>query len=99
MVGVHFFNPPVVMKLVEIMPGLGHLERYGGSVRNLAERLGKVPVMANFDSPAGIGSRVLAGMLNEAVEVYGGRFGVRRGHRQGDEMGQACPWVLWNSST
>ena len=71
-VGVHFFNPPLVMKLVEIMPGLGTSKETVEAARALAERLGKTPVMANFDSPAGIGSRVLAGMLNEAVEVYAG---------------------------
>ena len=87
-VGVHFFNPPLVMKLVEIMPGLGTSKETVEAARALAERLGKTPVMANFDSPAGIGSRVLAGMLNEAVEVYAGGPRVRRGHRQGDEDGR-----------
>lgn len=71
-VGVHFFNPPLVMKLVEIMPGLQTSPETLETARALAARLGKTPVVANFDSPAGIGSRVLAGMLNEAVEVYAG---------------------------
>ncbi len=69
-VGLHFFNPPVAMKLVEIMPGLRTSEETVESARDLVERLGKAPVVANFDSPAGVASRVLAGMLNEAVEVY-----------------------------
>jgi len=69
-VGMHFFNPPLVMKLVEIMPGLATAPETVEAVRALALRLGKEPVLARFDSPAGIGSRVLAGMLNEAVEVF-----------------------------
>jgi len=69
-VGMHFFNPPVVMKLVEIMPGIGTTPETIEAVGGLAKALGKQPVHARFDSPAGIGSRVLAGSLNEAVEVF-----------------------------
>ncbi len=69
-VGMHFFNPPVVMKLVEIMPGIGTAPETVDAVSELARTLGKQPVQARFDSPAGIGSRVLAGSLNEAVEVF-----------------------------
>ncbi len=69
-VGMHFFNPPVVMKLVEIMPGIGTAPETVEAVSELARTLGKQPVQARFDSPAGIGSRVLAGSLNEAVEVF-----------------------------
>lgn len=69
-VGMHFFNPPVVMKLVEIMPGIGTAPETVEAVDTLARKLGKQPVHARFDSPAGIGSRVLAGTLNEAVEVF-----------------------------
>ena len=68
--GMHFFNPPVVMKLVEVMPGIGTSQETVDAVSALAEKLGKKPVHARFDSPAGIGSRVLAGSLNEAVEVF-----------------------------
>ncbi len=69
-VGMHFFNPPVVMKLVEIMPGIGTSPETVEAAAGLARKLGKQPVHARFDSPAGIGSRVLAGTLNEAVEVF-----------------------------
>ena len=69
-IGVHFFNPPIVMKLVEIMPGLQTSKQTIEVTIELAKQLKKVPIVANFDSPAGIGSRVLAGLLNEAVEVF-----------------------------
>lgn len=90
-VGVHFFNPPLVMKLVEIMPGLGTSKETVEAVRALAERLGKTPVMANFDSPAGIGSRVLAGMLNEAVEVYAGGLASAEDIDKAMKMGAGLP--------
>ena len=90
-VGVHFFNPPLVMKLVEIMPGLGTSNETVEAARTLAERLGKTPVMANFDSPAGIGSRVLAGMLNEAVEVYAGGLASAEDIDKAMKMGAGLP--------
>lgn len=90
-VGVHFFNPPLVMKLVEIMPGLGTSQETVEAARALAERLGKTPVMANFDSPAGIGSRVLAGMLNEAVEVYAGGLASAEDIDKAMKMGAGLP--------
>ncbi len=90
-VGVHFFNPPLVMKLVEIMPGLGTSRETVEAARTLAERLGKTPVMANFDSPAGIGSRVLAGMLNEAVEVYAGGLASAEDIDKAMKMGAGLP--------
>lgn len=90
-VGVHFFNPPLVMKLVEIMPGLATSPETVEAVRALAERLGKTPVVANFDSPAGIGSRVLAGMLNEAVEVYAGGLASAADIDKAMKMGAGLP--------
>jgi 3-hydroxybutyryl-CoA dehydrogenase len=68
-IGMHFFNPPVVMKLVEIVPGLATSIQTIEATRDLALALGKDPVVANLESPAGIVSRILAGLLNEAVLV------------------------------
>jgi 3-hydroxybutyryl-CoA dehydrogenase len=69
-VGLHFFNPPAVMKLVEIMPGAETSLATLDAMASLVRRLGKQPVQVRFDSPAGIASRVLASALNEAIEVY-----------------------------
>jgi 3-hydroxybutyryl-CoA dehydrogenase len=69
-VGMHFFNPPVIMKLVEIIPGLDTAPETVEAARALAEMLGKTPVVTKTESPAGIVSRVLAALLNEAVNVY-----------------------------
>jgi 3-hydroxybutyryl-CoA dehydrogenase len=69
LIGMHFFNPAVVMKLVEIMPGLATGEEIVKTTKEFAEFLGKEPVVTDKESIAGIASRVLAGLLNEAVWV------------------------------
>ncbi len=69
-IGMHFFNPPVAMKLVEIIPGIATDSRVVDATRELAVTLGKAPVVTKIETPAGIVSRVLAGLLNEAVLVY-----------------------------
>lgn len=68
--GMHFFNPPVVMKLVEIIPGMNTAKETVEITKALAEKLGKTPVVTKIETPAGIVSRVLAALLNEGVNVY-----------------------------
>jgi 3-hydroxybutyryl-CoA dehydrogenase len=68
-IGFHFFNPPVVMKLVEIMPGLLTSDKTIKKARDYAMALGKDAVVTNREGPAGVASRILAGLLNEAVWV------------------------------
>ncbi|MDO9535916.1 MAG: 3-hydroxyacyl-CoA dehydrogenase NAD-binding domain-containing protein [Bacillota bacterium] len=68
-VGMHFFNPAVVMKLVEIMPGVATDPAAVKTAKEFAEFLGKEPVVTNKETIAGIASRVLAALLNEAVWV------------------------------
>lgn len=68
-VGMHFFNPPLVMKLVEIMPALQTAPETLDRTRSFAESLGKEPVVTLKEGIAGIASRVLAALLNEAVWV------------------------------
>ncbi|RME19492.1 MAG: 3-hydroxyacyl-CoA dehydrogenase family protein [Deltaproteobacteria bacterium] len=64
---MHFFNPPVVMKLVEIMPGKKTAPETIEKVRELAVFLGKDPVVCKDEAPAGIVSRCLGQLLNEAT--------------------------------
>lgn len=65
-IGMHFFNPVPVMKLVEVING--HETSTGTTelVMKLAEDLGKVPVSVN-DSPGFVSNRVLMPMINEAI--------------------------------
>ena len=69
-IGMHFFNPAVIMKLVEIIRGDLTADETVSATKEFAERLGKVPIVTYKEAPAGIVSRVLAGLLNEAAVVY-----------------------------
>jgi 3-hydroxybutyryl-CoA dehydrogenase len=69
-IGMHFFNPAVIMKLVEIIRGNETSEETVERTRDFAQSLGKVPVVTFKEAPAGIVSRVLAALLNEAAAVY-----------------------------
>lgn len=71
-IGMHFFNPVPVMKLVEVIRGLETSDETTDAVTKLAESMGKVPVPAN-DSPGFVSNRVLMPMINEAIfAVYEG---------------------------
>lgn len=65
-IGMHFFNPVPVMKLVEIIRGLATSEETFQTVRDLATKLGKTPVEVN-DAPGFVSNRVLMPLLNEAM--------------------------------
>lgn len=65
-IGMHFFNPAPVMKLVEIINGLATSEATYSAVRALAEALGKSPVKIS-DFPGFAGNRIMMPMINEAV--------------------------------
>lgn len=65
-IGMHFFNPAPVMKLVEIIKGLATSQETFQAVKALAEKLGKTPVEVN-DFPGFVGNRVMVPMINEAV--------------------------------
>lgn len=68
-VGMHFFNPAILMRLVEIMPGILTDQETVEKTQQLALEMGKDPVVTKKEGPAGITSRVLAGLLNEAIWV------------------------------
>ena len=65
-IGMHFFNPVPVMKLVEVIRGLATSEETSTSVRELSVKLGKTPVEVN-DAPGFVSNRVLMPLLNEAM--------------------------------
>lgn len=66
-VQMHFFNPPTIMKLVEIMPGKKTSPQTLEAAAELARQLGKDPVVCKNEAPAGIVSRILGQLLNEAT--------------------------------
>ena len=65
-IGMHFFNPVPLMKLVEVIRGIATSDETYTKVKALSEQLGKVPVECN-DSPGFVSNRVLMPMINEAV--------------------------------
>ncbi len=65
-IGMHFFNPVPVMKLVEVIRGLATSQETFLAVRDLAVKLAKTPVEVN-DAPGFVSNRVLMPLLNEAM--------------------------------
>jgi 3-hydroxybutyryl-CoA dehydrogenase len=65
-IGMHFFNPVPVMKLVEVIRGLATSQATFDTVRELAVKLEKTPVEVN-DAPGFVSNRVLMPLLNEAM--------------------------------
>jgi 3-hydroxybutyryl-CoA dehydrogenase len=65
-IGMHFFNPVPVMKLVEVIRGLATSDETFQAVRDLALKLEKTPVEVN-DAPGFVSNRVLMPLLNEAM--------------------------------
>jgi 3-hydroxybutyryl-CoA dehydrogenase len=65
-IGMHFMNPVPVMKLVEIIRGAATSGETYERIRELTEKLGKVPLECQ-DSPGFISNRVLMPMINEAI--------------------------------
>ena len=65
-IGMHFFNPVPVMKLVEVIRGLATSQASFETIRDLAVALDKTPVEVN-DAPGFVSNRVLMPLLNEAM--------------------------------
>jgi enoyl-CoA hydratase/3-hydroxyacyl-CoA dehydrogenase len=68
-VGMHFFNPPTIMKLVEIIPGEKTQPETIAAVKELAKWLGKTSVVVSRDAPGFIVNRILITYLNEAAKL------------------------------
>ncbi len=65
-IGMHFMNPVPIMKLVEVIRGLRTDDQTTKLIKELAEKMGKIPVEVN-DGPGFVSNRVLIPMINEAV--------------------------------
>jgi 3-hydroxybutyryl-CoA dehydrogenase len=68
-IGIHFFNPPTVMPLVEIVPGLATSDAVKSSARRLVDSWGKTTVLAS-DTPGFIVNRVARPFYGEALRIY-----------------------------
>ncbi len=65
-IGMHFMNPVPMMRLVEVIKGIATSDETYQLVKELSEKLGKTPVLAN-DYPGFIANRILMPLINEAV--------------------------------
>jgi 3-hydroxybutyryl-CoA dehydrogenase len=65
-IGMHFFNPVPVMKLVEVIRGIATSDETYATTRDLAVKLEKTPVEVN-DAPGFVSNRVLMPLINEAI--------------------------------
>jgi len=69
-VGMHFFNPVPLMRLVEVIKGLETSDETVDVTWKLAERLGKTPVLVKKDTPGFIVNRIMLPQLMEAIRIY-----------------------------
>jgi 3-hydroxybutyryl-CoA dehydrogenase len=67
-IGMHFFNPVPVLKLVEVVRGRETSDETAAAITELAEELGKTPAVAN-DFPGFVSNRILMPYINEAVHA------------------------------
>ncbi|MBQ6663888.1 MAG: 3-hydroxybutyryl-CoA dehydrogenase [Firmicutes bacterium] len=67
-IGMHFFNPVPMMKLVEIIKGLATSEETKSTIVELAEKLGKTPVEV-AEAPGFVVNRILIPMINEGIGI------------------------------
>lgn len=69
-VGMHFFNPAPVMRLVEIVRGLFTDDETVSAVKNVAEKLGKENIVVKKDIPGFVVNRLMVPYLTEAMRLY-----------------------------
>lgn len=67
-IGMHFFNPAPVMKLIEVIKGQKTSDEVCNQIVDLANQMGKVPVMVN-EAPGFVVNRILIPMVNEACGI------------------------------
>lgn len=68
--GMHFFNPPQLMRLVEVIRGMKTSDETIQTVLDTARKMGKETVLVKKDCPGFIVNRILIPALNEAVALY-----------------------------
>lgn len=65
-IGMHFFNPATVMKLVEVIRGMATSDETFAAVYELSQAIGKTPVEVS-EAPGFVVNRILIPMINEAI--------------------------------
>ena len=68
-IGMHFFNPAPVMKLVEVIAGLNTPAEVVDKIKEISEDIGKTPVQVE-EAAGFVVNRILIPMINEAIGIY-----------------------------
>ncbi|MDZ7756120.1 MAG: 3-hydroxyacyl-CoA dehydrogenase NAD-binding domain-containing protein [Rhodohalobacter sp.] len=90
-IGMHFFNPVPVMKLVEIVRGLETDDETYSVIEETAKNLNKAPVPVN-DAPGFVSNRVLMPMINEAIFCVGEGVATPENVDEVMKLGWRIPW-------
>jgi 3-hydroxybutyryl-CoA dehydrogenase len=69
LIGMHFFNPAPVMKLVEVIAGLNTPAELVDTIKKISEDIGKTPVQVE-EAAGFVVNRILIPMINEAIGIY-----------------------------
>ncbi len=68
-IGMHFFNPAPVMKLIEVIPGINTPEEVTDKIIEISKQIGKVPVRV-LEGAGFVVNRLLVPYINEAIMIY-----------------------------
>lgn len=69
LIGMHFFNPAPIMKLVEVIPGLNTPQETIDTIMKLSEEIGKTPVLVK-EGPGFVVNRILIPYINEGICIF-----------------------------
>jgi 3-hydroxybutyryl-CoA dehydrogenase len=89
-IGMHFFNPVPVLKLVEVVRGLQTSDETAATVREIAVALGKTPVDV-ADHPGFVANRIVMPMINEAIFCLSEGVATAEAIDEGMKLGMAHP--------
>jgi len=86
-IGMHFFNPPVILKLIEVIRSKYSSDEVVNFAMELARKIGKDPVLVKKDSPGFIVNRILGAIIHEALWLLEDGYSV-------EEVDSACKFKL-----
>ncbi len=89
-IGMHFFNPATLMKLVEVIKGQQSSDEVTSIVSELASSIGKVPVLVN-EAPGFVVNRILVPMINEGIGILADGVATKEEIDSAMQLGAAHP--------
>jgi len=93
-IGMHFFNPVPVMKLIEIIKGVATSEETKTTIVELSKTIGKTPVEVE-EAPGFVVNRLLIPMINEAIGIYAEGIAKAEDIDEAMKLGRTIRWDLW----